>query len=159
MESESKALRDLRLEALSMDPMSFNSTFEKESQGDELRWTEWARRSATSHEMAVFVAQPKDGPLVGMAGGFSEEGTTYVFGMWVHPNFRKLGLGTQLLDTVLGWADTSHPSADVKLGTVRSSLVAGRLYRSRGFVETGRTEPLSHTPGTVWHEMIRRRTQ
>ena len=61
-----EALKALRLRSLSTDPMSFASTFEEESKGEEEKWTEFGHRAAMSSEMVVLVAEPVGGPLVGM---------------------------------------------------------------------------------------------
>ena len=156
-ESEAAAFRELRLRALSTDPMSFASTFEKESKGDEEKWRELAHRAASSTEMVVLVAQTSGGALVGMVGSFSTAESVHLWGMWVEPSYRDHGVGGRLLDAILSEIETSRPSAEVNLGVVESSGGAIRLYRSRGFVDTGHVEPLEHTPGVVWHEMIRRR--
>jgi ribosomal protein S18 acetylase RimI-like enzyme len=155
VESDSDALRELRLRALSTDPMSFGSTFKKESESDAAKWTGWAVRGATSPEMAVLVAERTPGTLIGMVGGVWEENVSHVYGMWVEPLYRKLGLGGKLLDAILAWVDQSYPSSEVRLGVVPSSASAVRLYRSRGFVASGKVEPLPHTPAVVWHEMVR----
>ncbi|MCI4339244.1 MAG: GNAT family N-acetyltransferase [Thermoplasmata archaeon] len=133
--------------------MSFASTFDRESRDDGAKWTDWAHRGAVSPEMAVLVAEQINGPLIGMVGALSEEDVTHIYGMWVEPGHRNLGLGGKLLDAILAWVETSHPSSEVRLGVVPSSDSAVRLYRSRGFVPSGKVEPLPHTPGVVWHEM------
>jgi ribosomal protein S18 acetylase RimI-like enzyme len=154
--SEKDAYKELRLRALSTDRMSFASTFEKESKGDEKRWGEFAHHAATSSETVVLVAQQVGGQLVGMVGSYLEGEDTHVWGMWVDPGYRNLGLGGKLLDAILTSIESTHPTTQIKLGVVPSSESALRLYRSRGFVDTGHTEPLEHTPSIVWHEMIRR---
>ncbi len=157
-EAEKDAFKALRLRALAADRMSFASTFEKESKYGDPQWQNLTRRAATSTEMVVLVAQPRDGPFVGMVGSFAEGNVTHVWGMWVEPEYRKLGLGGKLLDAILSEIDASHPANEVKLGVVSSSTAARRLYANRGFTETGHTEPLEHTPSVNWYEMVRRRS-
>jgi ribosomal protein S18 acetylase RimI-like enzyme len=158
-EPDCDAVRELRLRSLSSDPMSFGSTFDQESQYDPTKWTSWVVRGATSPEMAVLVAEPNSGALIGMVGAISEGTVSHLYGMWVDPRHRNLGLGGKLLEAILEWVDASHPSTEVRLGVVPSSEAAVRLYRSRGFVPTGKMEPLPHTPNVVWHEMVRARTR
>jgi ribosomal protein S18 acetylase RimI-like enzyme len=135
--------------------MSFASTFDQESKDDGEKWISWTHRGSTSPEMAVLVAELVHGPLIGMVGAFSEGDVTHIYGMWVEPGHRNLGLGGKLLDAILAWVETSHPSSEIRLGVVPSSDSAVRLYRSRGFLPSGKVEPLSHTPEVVWHEMVR----
>ncbi len=155
-DSEKDSLKALRLRALSTDRMSFASTFEKESKFEDQQWETLTRRAAKSAEMVVLVAQPRGGPMVGMVGSFREGNVTHVWGMWVEPEYRRLGLGGRLLDAILSQIDASDPANEVKLGVVSSSEGARRLYVSRGFEETGHTEPLEHSPTVIWYEMVRR---
>ena len=155
VESEAEALSKLRLRALTTDPLSFASTYEKESQYDREGWSAWARRGATSSEMAILIAQRSDGRLVGMVGALAEENVLHLYGMWVDPDHRRAGLGARLLDAILAWAETSHPSLEIRLGVVPLTGSAMRLYQRRGFVDTGKVEPLPHAPEVVWHEMVR----
>ncbi|MFZ1023504.1 MAG: GNAT family N-acetyltransferase [Thermoplasmata archaeon] len=157
VESDRDALRALRLRSLTTDPMSFASTLEKESVDDDAKWTNWARRGALSPEMAVLVAELDNGALIGMVGAFWDGRVTHLYGMWVYPGHRRRGLGGKLLDEILAWGETSHPTSEIHLGVVPLSDSAVRLYRSRGFMPTGKVEPLPHTPRVVWQEMVRPR--
>jgi ribosomal protein S18 acetylase RimI-like enzyme len=154
VESEREALRALRLRSLATDPMSFGSTLEKESRDDDAKWTDWAGRGATSPDMAILVAEQENGTLVGMVGAFLHEQVMHLWGMWVDPGHRHLGLGGKLLDEILVWGETFHPTSEIRLSVVPSASSAARLYRSRGFVPTGKVEPLPHTPSVVSHEMV-----
>ncbi len=155
--SEVEELKAIRLRALSTDRMSFASTSEKESKYDENQWTDFARRAAESSQMVVLVAKPPTGPFVGMVGSFLEGNVSHVWGMWVDPGYRNRGLGGKLLDAILAQIEAVHPKLEVKLGVVSSSEAARQLYRTRGFEETGHTEPLEHTPSVIWYEMVLRR--
>jgi ribosomal protein S18 acetylase RimI-like enzyme len=154
--SEKDEYKELRLRALLTDRMSFGSSFEKESKSTDEKWADMAQRGASSPETEVLVAQQPDGAFVGMVGSYTKGDVSYVWGMWVDPGHRNRGLGGKLLDAILQSIESSHPTTSIKLGVVLSPEAAVRLYRSRGFVETGHTEPLEHTPSVVWHEMIRR---
>ncbi|MFZ0891129.1 MAG: GNAT family N-acetyltransferase [Thermoplasmata archaeon] len=154
VESDRDALRALRLRSLATDPMSFGSTFAKESAGDLAKWTNWAHLGATSLETAVLVAEQDNGNLVGMVGAYWNENITHLYGMWVEPGHRHLGLGGRLLDEILVWGETVHPTSEIRLGVVPLAGSAVRLYQSRGFVPTGKVEPLPHTPSVVVHEMV-----
>jgi len=159
LESDKQAFRGLRLRALTTDPMAFGSTTHRESQYDDARWTDWVRRGATSPNEATWVAEANDGSLVGMIGVFSRERTFQVWGMWVEPAHRRLGLGGRLLDALLAWVGAVLPSAEVRLSVAPSQGSAVQLYRSRGFVATGIVEPVEHTPGAVTQEMRLRPTR
>ena len=149
--------RQLRLRSLSMDPMAFYDTYEKASQGPISNWIDWINRASSSNDAISFLAEADGARLVGHVGSSWTDGVTGIGAMWVEPEFRGRGLGARLLDTVLQWAMSTHPSSDVRLAVVPTQEVAVRLYKSRGFQETGKISPLDHTPGAVYHEMLLRR--
>ncbi|MGA8663916.1 MAG: GNAT family N-acetyltransferase [Thermoplasmata archaeon] len=147
--------RALRLRALKADPLAFGSTWSRESAYEEVRWTEWTHRGATSSEAATWLAESAESELVGMAGIFWEKGSFAVWGMWVDPRRRGTGIGTRLLQEVLRWAATARPEASVRLSVNPTQSAAVRLYRTCGFRSTGKSDPLGHTPGAFVEEMVR----
>jgi ribosomal protein S18 acetylase RimI-like enzyme len=157
--AEWSALRDLRLRALRTDPTAFGSTLAREQEYDERLWRDRAERGATSRATSTWVAEGPSGELVGMATVSEVEGTVNVFAMWVDPGMRGVGVGGALLDAGLAWAGSAFPRRPVRLEVNPKQTAAVRLYESRGFRRTGRTEPLGHTPGEVVREMIRPSTE
>src|SRR5262245_35731432 len=94
-------LRELRLAALRDAPDAFKTTLTEAEGEPEEAWREWAERSATSDQSAVFV----DDAFGGMAGGYVEQpGIVVLFGMWVEPSRRGTGLAEALVDAVAAWA-------------------------------------------------------
>ncbi|MCI4322858.1 MAG: GNAT family N-acetyltransferase [Thermoplasmata archaeon] len=151
----------LRLEALATDPLAFGSTFVQESKDSESRWEERVRGAVGSTTEAVWVAESTDGSLIGMVGMFVEKGRdhAHLWGMWVHPEHRRRGVGAALVDALLEHADTVWLTPELKLSVNPTQKAAVNLYRSRGFVPTGRTEPLGHTEGAIAAEWRRRRAR
>jgi ribosomal protein S18 acetylase RimI-like enzyme len=154
-ESDLSAVRELRLAALSTDPLAFGSTFVRESAFDLSIWKDRIRRAATAEREATWVAELERGDLVGMIGVFPKESEFHVYGMWVSPRYRRHGIAAQLLDTLLSWTHEVDPSAEVVLSVNPTQVAAVRLYLGRGFKPSGLVEPLGHTPGAVVHEMRR----
>jgi ribosomal-protein-alanine N-acetyltransferase len=155
--SDRDACKDLRLRLLASDPMAFGSTLEKESRYEDPTWTDRMLRGASSPTEATWVPEQKDGSLVGMiVGVYSQDKGVHVFGMWVGTELRGLGIGGALLDTLLRWAETTVPAADVLLMVAPTQVPAVALYRGRGFHPTGNVEPLERSPGTLVEEMVRR---
>ncbi len=151
------AYRALRLRALALAPGAFGSTLDVESRYEEARWADRVERGAASLTEATWVAERSDGSLGGMVVGvLTGEHVAEVFGMWVDPEIRGRGIGSELLDTMLGWAERAGPSVEVRLWVAATQGEAVGLYRSRGFAPTGAVAPLGHTPGDVLHEMVRR---
>ena len=150
-----KAFRDLRLSALKADPLAFGSTLQREEAYPKDRWMSWAESGALGGESATFVAEERPGRLVGMAGVFSDKGEYHVWGMWVSPEYRNRGLGRELLDQLLSWAESTNPGREVCLDVNPVQASAVRLYEARGFRSTGKTSPLGHHEPAVVQEMRR----
>jgi GNAT superfamily N-acetyltransferase len=153
--TDKDALRALRLRSLATDRMAFGETFEQISRKDDDFWSAWAHLASTSEEAATFVAVDPEGKLVGIIGSRTVEGMVWLGVMWVEPELRGQGIGARLLDAILAWAEIQHPTLSARLSVVPSQESAVRLYRSRGFGFTGKVSPLAHTPGAVYHEMMR----
>jgi ribosomal protein S18 acetylase RimI-like enzyme len=156
--SDLAAFRELRLQALATDPSAFGSTWARESKDPDSRWEERVHRTVGSTTEALWVAESPDGSLLGMLGMFVEEGRdhAHLWGMWVRPEHRRRGVGAALLDSLLAHADKVWKTPELKLDANPSQEAAVRLYRSRGFVPTGRTQPLGHREGELIEEWVRR---
>jgi GNAT superfamily N-acetyltransferase len=133
------AYRSIRLRALLEAPDAFGSTLDREEAfGDE----EWKSR-ADPPDGAVFVADGPNEP-VGMAIGApapSNPGAAALFGMWVAPGARRLGVGQALVEAVQAWAiDAGYPRLGLGVTTTNAPAIA--LYERAGFVPTGDRFPL-----------------
>jgi RimJ/RimL family protein N-acetyltransferase len=61
-----------------------------------------------------------------------------IIGMALAPDFRGIGLGTFMLETLIAWADR-HPNLErLSLNVLANNPRAQRLYHKLGFVEEGR---------------------
>ncbi|EQD36984.1 GCN5-related N-acetyltransferase domain protein [mine drainage metagenome] len=149
------ALRILRLAALQTDPLAFGSNLRREQESDPQKWKNWATRGSTGTREAIYVAENEAGQLVGMIGSFTEDEQPHVWGLWVHPKSRRKRIGGRLLDQLLGWLASAAPARPVLLEVNPSQEAASSLYAGRGFVRTGRTRPLGHSPPAIVEEMAR----
>jgi len=68
-------------------------------------------------------------------------------GMGVQRNYRRLGLGRQLVDHALDWAGNTPPLAWIDLDVMSANLAARRLYERAGFVVTGDVPDLYRIDG------------
>jgi len=59
-----------------------------------------------------------------------------LLGMGVHRDYRRFGLGRQLVDTALAWASVTPPLEWVDLDVLAGNHAARRLYERAGFVAT-----------------------
>jgi ribosomal protein S18 acetylase RimI-like enzyme len=127
------SFRAIRLEALSVNPDALVSTFELEDKLD-VAW--FARRLEDSHVMGAF----RNGELVGTAGFVLQQGQKNahkgrLWGMYVRPGSRNLGIGRMLVSAVM---DVAREYVElIQLSVVKDNLPARRLYESAGFVEFG----------------------
>jgi GNAT superfamily N-acetyltransferase len=149
-----QALRDTRLRALAEAPEAFGTTYPEALARPEQWWLDWAERSSTGREQAMFLAWEADAP-VGIAGVCHEEGHYLVLSMWTDPRRRGRGIARALLDATVAFAG----EADVRLGVVDGNLAALHIYERYGFVATGVTEPLRSNPALTIHELQLKRVR
>jgi GNAT superfamily N-acetyltransferase len=152
---EWERVRDLRLRSLGDAPDAFGSTFERERAHGETEWAEWIEgwEGATN---IMFVAERGEdwiGMAVGSRTGDEPEG--HLYGMWVDPSWRKQGIGTRLVEAVIGWARSWGAGALI-LGVTETNDGAAGFYQHLGFVDTGERYPLREQSPMVC-QVLRRR--
>jgi ribosomal protein S18 acetylase RimI-like enzyme len=144
---DASSFRAIRLEALTVNPEAFGSTFQLEDKLD-VAW--FASRLENSHVMGAF----RDGELVGTAGFAIQQGPKNahkgrLWGMYVRPSSRKLGIGRLLLTAVL---DVARENVElVQLSVVKENRPARKLYDSLGFLEFG-MEPKASKLGDQYYD-------
>jgi GNAT superfamily N-acetyltransferase len=113
---------------------------------DSLR--EYVHRHGLDLDASLVVGT--EGFLVGLLLSGSDEGTTWNAGMGVHPDWRRRGLGTELLDE---WLAGSRKAGLTRalLEVIKQNLVATNLYLSRGFREVRSYQGFEGRPG--WPKM------
>jgi ribosomal protein S18 acetylase RimI-like enzyme len=147
---DAAALRAIRLRALLSDPAAFDSNYEREAQ---LPTSEWERRvteGSAGERHCLFVVESPEG-FVGMAGAFTPSDRASVrrlYGMWVAPEARSAGIGTQLIEAITGWS-VDVGAEVVQLWVVDENLAARRLYQRAGFVDTEVNQPLPSNPAVT----------
>lgn len=117
----------VRLAALADAPEAFSSSLEVEESFDEARW----RQRLTGG--ARVVARVLGGD-VGLVGVHLSDGPDrpQLYGLWVHPVWRGIGLADALVVEVLAWArETGHDH--VGLWVMDDNEGARRLYDRHGF--------------------------
>jgi len=151
---DAAALRELRLEALSSCPTAF-CTDPSELDAKPMEWwAEYAVKNSGNGEEAMFVAD-RAGRLVGMAGvyGSTRPKITHratIFGVYVRPEARGLGLCAGLIDAAIEWAVTKQ-KAIVDLAVTVGNDTALRCYERAGFTTFGR-QPMVMRLGGVYHD-------
>ena len=120
-------------EALAESPDAFSSTLETEK---ERPLEAFAARLADSHVIGAF-----DGSeLTGVAGFYVQPGPKHahkgmLWGMYVRPGYRGLGIGRMLVEAIIDYARDQVEL--LQLMVISDNMPARRLYASLGFVEYG----------------------
>jgi RimJ/RimL family protein N-acetyltransferase len=128
---EGPRLRDLRREALTLEPEAFGATLG----ALDARPARWFAMLAAGPG-AVFVLGDWDG----MLGVRIEGDEPWLWGTWVSPGRRGAGAGRALLDAAIRWARARGLEA-MRLKVMEQQPAARGLYESAGFVPTGRRGP------------------
>ena len=137
--------RTLMLEAYAQHPDAFTASVEERS-GLPLAWWE-ARVSESADARELVLGAFEDGELSGVAGLAFESRPKLrhkatLFGMYVRPASRHLGVGAQLVQAALA-AATARPGIVLVQLTVSDGNAAARsLYERCGFSAFG-TEPMA----------------
>ena len=114
-------------------------------QPDEFPTTEQERQWIQEHvndpgklALVAEVAGEIIGSLSFENGPFRRMSHTGTFGVSVSRDWRGKGIGTAMLETLLGWAQANPSIEKIGLSVFSSNSDAIRLYRRLGFVEEGR---------------------
>jgi ribosomal protein S18 acetylase RimI-like enzyme len=146
---DANSFRAIRLEALTVNPEALGSTFELEDKLD-VAW--FASRLENSHVMGAF----RDAELVGTAGFAIQQGEKNahkgrLWGVYVRPRSRSLGVGRLLVNAVL---DVARENVElIQLSVVKENRPARKLYESIGFLEFG-MEPKASKLGERYYDEV-----
>ena len=124
----------------------FNSTEYSLTSPDEFTYTEEEEvklvETYQKEPGYIYLLAEQDGLLIGMInfwnGKKRKNKHTGEFAMGVHPDFRNLGVGTHLLETLISWAEANELITKVNLGVFFTNSDAIHLYKNLGFREEGR---------------------
>jgi ribosomal protein S18 acetylase RimI-like enzyme len=141
-EDEWPRLREVRLSALRDYPSAFLASHEREAAYDERRW----RREFSRGEWNLMLAGDQ---AIGLLGVTREPAMAsqecYLEFLWVAPGFRRSGIASMLLRTVLDRLKESGVHT-VWLYILNGNQEAMHLYEGFGFQRTHERQPLPHHP-------------
>lgn len=141
-ENEWPRLRDIRLSALRDHPSAFLSSHEREAAYDEQRWCQEISRG----EWNIMLADEKEIGLLGVTRERTMPSQEcYLEYLWVAPGFRRSGVGSMLLRTVLNRLRDSGVHT-VWLYILNGNQDAMRLYQRLGFQSTNERQLLPDHP-------------
>jgi GNAT superfamily N-acetyltransferase len=142
-------VRRIRLAALRDTPDWFWATYEEEVEKAESGWRDFIAAGAW------FLAHLDD-RAVGIAAGVRVpelgDSSRQLISMWVEPDARGRGIGSNLVEAVRTWA-RADGAKELQLQVTANNHAAARLYQRCGFEPTGRTEPLPRKPALIEREM------
>ncbi len=153
---DASRLRALRLRALSESPEAFAVAAEQEAELPGSHWAELAHQSAVADHLVIYVAVRGEDWL-GMGAGRwfdRERGIAQLWGMWVDPAARRLGLGERLVTQVRGWA-AARGARFLRLGVATRPGDPTPFYERLGFVRTGETRMMRTDPTRPAHFLVR----
>ncbi|HXM72752.1 MAG TPA: GNAT family N-acetyltransferase [Candidatus Dormibacteraeota bacterium] len=98
-----------------------------------------------------------EGEAAGMVGAGPGEFSSSVAltSLWVDPRFRNQGVGSALVEAVVGWA-ADQGFSQVLLWVTEVNRNAERLYVHHGFARTGRVSEVRPGGPAVENEMSKR---
>lgn len=111
----------------------FNKTIEQQR--------DWIQRSLENERETIIVAEI-NGEVIGWIGFESENRKRMShkgsFALMIRKNYRGMGIGKELVQALLDWAEANPLIEKVSLGVFSTNHRAIALYKSMGFVEEGR---------------------
>lgn len=105
---------------------------------NEKIWINNINRSSSSLLLVADVDNQIAGMLFFIQNEKRKNSHTGEFGVSVHPQFQGLGIGRQLIITLLNWAKNNSAIEKVYLSVFATNHKAIELYRGLGFIEEGR---------------------
>jgi len=105
---------------------------------NEKAWINNINRSPSSLLLVADVDDQIVGLLFFIQNGKRKNSHTGEFGVSVHPQFQGIGIGRQLIHTMLKWAKSNSEIEKVYLSVFSTNQPAIELYRHLGFIEEGR---------------------
>ena len=100
----------------------------------------WSRQSVITeikvNEFAIYFSAKIDGKTIGYAGMWHICDEGHITNIAVHPDFRKLGVGYELLNKLVCYAE-DKAILYLDLEVRKSNIAAQKLYEKCGFVTEG----------------------
>lgn len=99
-------------------------------------WSENGLRSELGNKLAVFFVAEQNNEVLGYAGMQCVMGECYINNIAVFPQFRGMGIGTRLVQTLVAHAEQQN-SLFLTLEVRKSNKQAIAIYQKLGFLEAG----------------------
>lgn len=150
------AYKAIRLKSLEDSPQAFESSLVEESQFTPEQWQLRLESTKSSFCLGAFCEQ---GKLFGI-GGFRQgeklktSHKAYVWGVYVEPNARGLGVATRLMQGLLDEFYALHHIAILQLTVTANNEQAMALYEALGFRQYGIEKDAIRVLGQSYDEIL-----
>ena len=156
-EADTVAYRELRLEALRTHPEAFGADYEESLARPIERWQQNVRDGAGTDLGVTYVAEAAGG-LVGMTGVYRDSGAKMrhcanIWGVYVRPDWRGLGIADQLIESCVAWVRARELRL-AKLAVVTTNAAAIRCYVRCGFSVYGMDPEVIYHDGVYYDELL-----
>ena len=145
-----KDYRNLRLEALKKDAISFSSSYEEEKKLSE---SEWKRRTRNT-----LFALSDDEPIGMIACVFNKKRKirhiANIFGFYVKESYRNQGVGRKLIESALSSIMRNEYIIKIDLTVNPKQKAAVKLYKKYGFKVVGVLKKYLYAGGKFHDELI-----
>lgn len=137
--ADASSYQAVRLDGLRKDPNAFGSTYDREV---KFSLETVSERIQPSQDKFVLGAFEEDGSLIGVVTFMRDSGIKTlhkgnVFGMYVIPGKRGMGVGRKLMEALIRRAREVEGVEQINLTVVADNHPAKQLYRSIGFETFG----------------------
>lgn len=99
-------------------------------------WSENSIASELNNRLSLWFVAVQGDQVIGYVGSQTVLGETDMMNIAVHPNYRKQGIGTELIEHLIG-ALASRGSHSLMLEVRISNEAAISVYKKLGFAEVG----------------------
>ncbi len=156
--SEWEAFKEVRLRSLKNSPTAFLATFEDEMQTPEEKWKARIEGSLKGEAGVTLIAKLQ-GKVVGLVGvQFMQHAkmrhVAHIWGTYVDPDFRGLGIGRKLMDGILAAAKNRAGIKKIKIEVVPEQISAFELYKKLGFEVIGISHGDLFVEGNYYDEIL-----
>ncbi len=136
---DTAAFRTARLRSLKDAPSAFGDRYEDAAVRPLAAFQDRVDRAAEGNRAVLFVVDD-GGRFTGMAGAYTTEaGEIELVSMWVAPEARGTGAGTELVEAVCDWA-RGGGNESIYLWVTVGNDHARNLYLRCGFAATGESK-------------------
>lgn len=138
-----KEYKTMRCAALAEAPYAYSSTLENALERSAEDWMQITHQY-TSHSNSVTYFAFEDNAACGMSACVISGEEVELYAVWVDPAHRRKGVGRALIDFGRTWS-RSKSATQLRVGIFDDNIDALAFYRSVGFTDSGRTDPVLST--------------